>query len=124
MAVAAIFNDNNGAVTGTGNQTVCTIEADSAVPTTVGAKGSDCRVISKLSWLIVSDGSAAGSINLQLQDANGTYRTIAAAPFPITLAATTTYPGDLEKRCHGAQFLVNLTAGTLPYCELIGIAED
>ena len=116
----SVFNDNNGPVTATG--TVCTIEPinQAGVPVTVGAAGGDAPVFEKISWWILGDGSAAGSVALQLKDAGGTYRTVTLAPFPITLAASTSYIGNITTDVHGAQLLVTLSGGTLPVCELVG----
>lgn len=117
----AIFNDNNGPVAASAD--VCAIECV-APPTTANAVGSDCQIIEKLAWLIVTDGSAAGTVALKLKDANGLYRIVTTTPFPITLAATTTYVGALDIRCHGARLAVTLSAGTLLYAELIGQSDS
>jgi hypothetical protein len=116
----SVFNDNNGPVLATG--TVCTIEPinQSLVPATVSSTGGDTQVFEKVSWFILGDASAAGTVALQLKDATGSYHTCAISPFPVTLAANQVTFGNLTTDCHGAQFVVTLSGGTLLVCELVG----
>ena len=116
----SVFNDNNGPVSASG--TVCTIEPinQANVPVTVPSTGGSTQVFEKISWLIIGDASAAGTVALQLKDATGSYHTVALSPFPLTLSASITNVGNIISDCHGAQFVVTLSGGTLPVCELIG----
>jgi hypothetical protein len=116
----AVFNDNNGPVLATG--TVCTIEPidQTNVPATVSSVGGDTQVFDKVSWFILGDASSVGTVALQLKDGGGTYRTVTLSPFPLTLAANAINVGSFTFDCHGARFVVTLSAGTLLVCELLG----
>ena len=117
-----LVNHNNGVlITATGSYCPITVPPP---PTTVTlTTGSPCRVIETIGWMIVGNATAAGTVNIQFQDPlDLTFRTpnTPPTPFPITIAASGVYMGNVPVIAHGAQLAITLTAGGLTVCELIG----
>jgi hypothetical protein len=122
---AGIFNDNNGAITATGNYlAILAPDAPTVVNT---AAGGGVQLIKQISWYFITDGSAAGSIAFQYYDANGTWRAFptsgGSAP-TITLAASTAYYGGFVGLVHGVRIVATLSAGTILYGELMGASNE
>lgn len=116
----ATINHNNGPVTATGNYCPVTVYPY-PLPAVVGQTSS--RLFRALGWMIVGNGSAAGSVALQVIDPlTGTYSNATLAPFPLTLSASLVSIGKVSLSFQGARFVVTLSAGQLSVCELI--AED
>jgi len=121
----SLFNSNGGTlISAAGPLPYCTIETIMPTSQATSTVGGDCSLIQGIGWLIVGNATATGTVNLQKKGPDGTYRTIAASPFPLTITNNIISSGGiLAEIGHGYQFSIAITAGGLIVCELMGLSE-
>ena len=116
-------NNNQGIPIGSGN--FCAIQAPFPQLTVQGPGQNSSPMLEFVSYMIVTGGTATGTITFQELGADGVWRSLLLTPPPIVLSATLIYNGTFTGPFHGIRLnAASIAVAPVTYAELKATARN